>query len=208
MLYRAKSQVAFVLFATQVLSACGGATTASNPVLEIPANPRSNLLSFESNLADEVAATSFTIPVVALAVGSATYNGVLTGTINHGHRLATDLAGELSITTEFSASSRAISGEVKNFVDSEGQDIDGLLNLQNGLLDASVNPNVDHTISGDLVGTIAIDGSENFDVSLDVEGDFFGANAQLVAGGVAGIVWNESEISTMSGRFVASQNTE
>jgi hypothetical protein len=78
--------------------------------------------------------------------------------------------------------------------------------LVDGFLEVSGDPNVDHTVSASLGGTIAIEGTDELNFSLSLEGDFYGADAFLIAGGANGIVHRNTARLTFDGRFVAASS--
>ena len=137
--------------------------------------------------------------------GSANYQGYLLGQLSNTTDAVTDrLAGQLTLTVDF-AGTEMVSGNASNFVDDQGQQIEGQLELSGGTLDRDGDPNVDSTFvfrgSGDLVDA---DG-QTLIMNTDFEGDFLDTSHSGLGGDVIGQVAVDGEVQSFGGLFIASQ---
>ena len=189
------------------MAACGSSSARTEMVSIEPSDIHSRLFTLEDRLGSQVSSQTFTNLSETILVGSAVYDGVISGIVRNEESQIIDIFGDLTIETNFSSGSNEISGNAQNFVSSDGERINGQLGIINGVLDDGVNPNIDHTVSASLVGTISADSTGDLDVSLNLEGDFYGADGSLIAGGSNGIVRRDSERLVFNGRFVAASST-
>lgn len=187
------------------LKACGTATLPAEMNSNDPIDYYNNLIALEVNLGHRVVSEPLSDPREAMLVGSAVYEGLVSGTLSGGELQSRSLAGDLTIETSFTNGPQAFEGSARNFVASDGTRLNGQLELVDGLLDTTADPSVDYTFSASLVG--AIDGGElsALDFSIRLEGDFYGLQSNLLAGGANGIVVQQSEVLAFDGRFVASE---
>jgi hypothetical protein len=195
------------LFALCILTACGGVLSPTGMTSSNPANIYDKLVTLEGYLGQRVTSEPFTDPRAVLQVGSATYDGVISGTLAGERMQPMNLVGDLKIETNFTDGLQAITGSAHNFVTHDGTRLNGQLKLVDGFLEGNGDPSVDHTVSASLVGTVTIEGTDELFFSLNLEGDFYGFDAFLVAGGANGIVRKNSMGLVFGGRFVAASST-
>lgn len=196
-----------ILALSAILTAggCGGSSPSSVRVSIDHDDQAGALLLLEGDLGQRVLSEQFSDLTQVGPVGKASYDGTISGEIMGGVLTPISLLGSIRIETDFSNSSQGITGQVGDLVTTEGTEIGGTLKLVDGVIDTDGDPQVDHTVSGSLVGQIDFnDESGQFDVSLRIEGDFYGEGAPLIAGGANGIIVNGPNHSTFNGRFVAS----
>jgi len=189
-----------------MLAACGGSSNSNDLVSDRPGHFENGLAELEDELAQQVTIQYFSDPADVLLSGSAVFNGVVSGLVSGEDIQPISIFGDLMIETDFSNGSQSITGSADDFVTSDGDPLSGQLQIIDGTLDDQVNPNADHTVSADLVGTIVSDDDGELEFSLNLEGDFYGADATLIAGGANGIVRQNFESLNFSGRFVASSS--
>lgn len=202
MLSRQTRILTFAASLFAVLSACGGSSSQFSGANDASISQFQYLVSQEADLSARVLSDDFSSSEALMSVGRASYGGTIFGRFNDGSEEVTELFGEMTILVDLLDHSQGLSGYADGFVTTDGSSASGRLNLSNTLVDVMGDPHNDYTISGDLLGHLEFPGSEMLDISLRIEGDFYGTTAHLVAGGVQGVVTTNSEISQFVGRFV------
>lgn len=193
--------LSILLFASSILlSGCGGSTgTLKNPMIQAPSL---SVFEKEALLVSEVSQLTFTNPSSIISLGSAAYEGVLSGSIELSEGAPVDLAGVLAIRTDLSTGSLQFDGEATDFVTSDSSAIMGVLTLEQTNFDEAANPDLDYSFSGILEGQLEVSDLEDLNVSIRLEGDFYDKDAAFLGGSAVGLADTGAERGEFRGRFI------
>jgi len=175
------------------LAACGGSSTGSAP------QTFSEQLSEGDALAITLASIEYTDPTTLPVSGSATYSGYLG--VDAGE--LGQAIGQMSLTASFASDS--ISGNVRNVVAEDEEQLSGSLSISGGTIDRTADTDIEFTFAADVDGTLT---GEDGDFVVDAEllGDFTGENHQYVEGPVGGTVtFDGQDFNINDGGFVAER---
>ncbi len=136
---------------------------------------------------------NFTDPSTLPTAGAYEYNGVL-GVALEDSRVA---AGDLNLTARFDQSD--IVGSVTNIVSADEIRLSGQLDISEGMIVRTDDPNEFYTFGADLDGLLVDDEGIDFDVAAFLLGDFLGGGAGYVVGEVNGDILTQGEIVDIVG---------
>lgn len=139
--------------------------------------------------------------------GSARYDGYLYGDLSDGDDTVLDsLIGTLTLDVDFTATSPAFSGTVRDVVDSRDDPFSGTLTVSGGSLNRDGNPANDATLRDVTVaGTLRNSGGDNLVFGVQLEGDFLGASAEAIGGEAIGRVSVGSASQDFDGGFIVAE---
>lgn len=192
--------------AISMLSACNLATLFDEPTeADLAARAFAaaveNTDAFGSNGADGLRIYRATQgqPVTSASqfapLGKAEYDGQ----IGLGDITGNGVVGDLTLSASFGASP-TIGGGARNFVDRENRSVDGVLTVSPGSININADPEVAWQFTPGISGTLVQDGA-NRNVSAQLNGEFLGSTAGLIAGEV----FDTDPAGNNSGFFVAQR---
>ncbi|EBA11809.1 hypothetical protein RCCS2_17811 [Roseobacter sp. CCS2] len=181
-------------------SACGGSGSSSTD----PQLAELNALYVSADaMIERLQPVAFTDPSMAPISGTASYAGYFLGQMaNTNDNLSDSLTGEMDIRVDF-ADTEMVSGTVFGILDDNGDAISGQIDLTGGILDRDGDPNVDATLSFEGNGMLTDINSNNINLDLVFEGDFFGADVAGVAGNILGRAESNGTSQAVGGVFIA-----
>lgn len=139
--------------------------------------------------------------------GSASYDGYLYGELANGSDAITDsVIGELTLSVDFDPDDTAFSGSVRDFIDADGGDLTGNLQISGGALDRSGNAADDATIRRVAADGVLTDAQGRaLEIGLKLEGDFLGSDHDAIGGEVLGSVTTDGATQDFDGGFIAER---
>ncbi|SEQ26453.1 hypothetical protein SAMN05428995_103402 [Loktanella sp. DSM 29012] len=188
------SRPALVAIALAALAACsggggGGAVTggaAAARALDPQVNDRldfAEIAQVAEDVNDGYAAASITPKSLVPTAGRATYSGAVGGALSVPGR-STDVAGLMQLGVDFGAN--RVGGTLGNFVTRDGSEIDGVLTVNNGILNRTSNSQ-QVAIFGDVDGNLRSASGERIAVDARLrESGFKGRDVEFVGGKIQG----------------------
>lgn len=127
--------------------------------------------------------------------GRAEYDGTLQMDIETA-RTRSDVAGLIEMDVNFGTD--RVTGAMGNFVEADGERIDGALALSNGRLDRRANSR-EVAIFSDFGGRLTGPGGERIDVDGDISGGFAGRDVDYIGANLSGTVRVDGAPGTLDG---------
>ena len=195
-------RTALTLSALALLAACGGSGVplANAPVPTRPAERLSlaEIQRIQTDIKPFYDAAAITPKSQVPVTGGATYRGYVQGDMTVPGR-STDVAGVMEMGVNFGTN--RVGGTVGNLVTSQGAPIDGVLTLQNGQLNRTLNRS-QVTIQSDVGGRLRTSAGETVTVDGSVtRGGFKGSRGQFAGVPMSGSIVVEDRGRTQSGSF-------
>ena len=160
-----------------------------------------------SALGDEVnalfVAEGYSDPAALPTTGDATYKGYI-GIATYYEPVTA--IGDLELTAHFDGPG-TVTGSATNFVDDGNTHYSGTLNVTNGTIDRTANPDYpdyDYTFEADIGGTLS-DSEDNYLVDGYMAGDFIGNDHDYVAGYTEGTVSSSLGDDYFAGVFLGAR---
>ena len=193
---------ALTMAALALLAACGGAGVplANAPVPTQPADRLSlaEIQRIQTRIKPSYDAAGITPKSQVPVTGGATYRGYVQGDMTVPGR-STDVSGVMQMGVNFGTN--RVGGTVGNLVTSQGAPIDGVLTLQNGQLNRTLNGS-QVTILSDVGGTLRTAAGETVFVDGSVtRGGFKGSRGQFAGVPMSGSILVDDGATTQSGTF-------
>ncbi len=160
-----------------LVAACGGGSGGDSGA-EKYSDLRATYFSINNQIDFNAPITASTLPTT----GSANYEGSIY--INTPGNIT--VAGELELAFDFANAD--FDGKATDIVDSDGYQYDGELDVTNGFIDRSADPNTSYAFIGDIDGTVTDPDDNAYTLDAFIVGDFFGNNEEYVAGVIRGDV--------------------
>ena len=136
--------------------------------------------------------------------GASEYQGYLAFRLSNADDLVSDsIAGELTLVADFARSEFSVSGNGHGFVDDLGNELSGQVELSAGSLDREGDPAIDATVSFNAEGVLTDHLSQELELELLFEGDFFGVGPSGIGGNVAGLATSTFGQHNIGGVFIA-----
>jgi len=196
------NRICWLAFCT-ILTGCGGAKP--DAVQLAPPTGFAELSTLSDQYFTELATLEYT-PLPTLPVGgTAAYTGLFEArTDGLG---ANDIAfvGNLGILVSFADAAVVTDATTTALFMGDGSPATGSLEISDAAFDRAGNPQVDHTASIGLAGTINPPGTPSVQLELTLEGDFFGPEQTYLAGLLRGQATANSEAGEVVGRFAVEQ---
>ncbi len=145
-----------------------------------------------------VARLDYTDPATLQASGNVTYEGIAAAFVADDF-----IAGEIALTAGFS--SNTISGRIDNLTSEVQGQYAGVITIDNGEIDRTIDPEVDYTFFADVGGEIQSPGGDDLVVDGVLYGDFFGNGYSHVAGFMEGSITGPGGEDFFDGGFVADR---
>ncbi len=154
----------------------GGGSNANGT--ETFSDLRATFLSINNEIDFNSVVDASTLPTS----GSANYNGSVFFTTPQ----SLIVIGELDLAVDFAASQ--FDGEATGFADEKGFAYDGKLEVANGDINRSADPDTTYAFVGEIDGTISDPDDNAYAVDAFIVGDFFGSDEEYIAGVIKGDV--------------------
>ncbi|MDP5360765.1 MAG: hypothetical protein NWP79_01270, partial [Paracoccaceae bacterium] len=129
------------------------------------------------------------------------YSGQMALNLPFGSMPRAEYIGAFDLTLAVGGGSLGASGQVAGLTDGNGSDLGGALAFGGGMLMPDADPRRDFLWLADLEGDLTKDGIV-YDLSAKIRGDFYGADADGLAGLVyAGAIRQGGDIDIFDGSF-------
>lgn len=183
-----------VPFALMGLAACNGAPMSEAPK---PADPltRGEIARISEDIFEGVRFETATPKHLVPTTGRAEYSGTLRADLQ-APGVRSDLAALIDMGVDFRT--EEVGGIVGNFVESDGDQVDGILTLRGGRLDRRANSREVAIFSG-MAGRLIGPGGERIDVDADLSGGFAGRSVDYIGAEFSGDVIVDGRRGTIEG---------
>ena len=195
-------RTALTLSALALMAACGGAGVplANAPVPTQPADrlTLTEIQGIQTRIKPAYDAAGITPKSQVPVTGGATYRGYVQGDMTVPGR-STDVSGVMQMGVNFGTN--RVGGTVGNLVTAQGAPIDGVLTLQNGQLNRTLNGS-QVTILSDVGGTLRTSAGETVFVDGSVtRGGFKGQQGQFAGVPMSGSILVDNGTTSQAGTF-------
>lgn len=189
-----------VPLALMSLAACNGAAVSEAPK---PADPltRTEIARISDDVFDGVRFETATPKHLVPTNGQAEYSGTLRADLV-APGVRSDIAGLIDMGVDFRTN--RVGGIAGNFVESDGDRIDGVLTLRGGVLDRRINSREVAILSG-LGGQLIGPGGERIDVDADLSGGFAGRDVGFIGAEFDGDAVVDGQRGTITGATALEQ---
>ncbi len=171
------------------LAGCGGGSAGAEPAVDFA--------TFRQSILDTGVTPLSQVP----ESGTHSYTGQMALNLPFGGIPRDEYIGRFDLSMAFGGGSLGASGQVGGFTSGEGAELGGVLQFTGGALFPDAHPARDFLWRADLEGSLTKD-STVYDLSATISGDFYGAEAEGLAGLVyAGAIRQGDEIDIFDGSF-------
>ncbi len=190
-----------LVLAGSLVSACGGSGGSGD---DPQASELQQMRTATNQLLADFTPIEYTELAMVPTVGTATYNGFISGQLSNTEDDVTDtLIGQMTVEVDFEAVD-IVTGTASGFLDDNGDQMTGMLTLMGGYLDRDGNPNVDATFLFEGTGELVDIDGQTLVLDTDFGGDFLGATGDGIGGDFAGQVTADGESQSIGGLFIGN----
>lgn len=186
-----------ILLSCVCLAGCGGGSVSDGASLVI------DFPTFRQGIIDTGVTPLSEVP----DSGDHRYQGQIALNLPFGSIPAEAYVGNFTLVLAVDSGSLDATGLVSGFTSGSGAELEGALAFGRGQLFPDADPAQDFLLQADLVGDLTKDGID-YGLSARISGDFYGQNADGLAGLVyAGVIRQGDDVDVFDGSF-AGQATD